>query len=346
MSASTSPAAALAAGRRSRARRGHAVVGLLVLAVLALWWLSLSLGETLSPPAEVWDALTGQGAGGAAFIVTELRLPRAVTAVLVGAALGAAGTTFQTVLGNPLASPDVIGISLGASAAAVIAIVVAGASETVVAAAAVIGAVATAAAVQWLAWSGGFSAVRIVLVGIAVAAMLQSVVAAVILRASTYDLQTAMRWLTGSLNNVTWSQAAPLAVVSAVALPVIAGAGRRLDLLRIGDDAARSLGVATTRTRLLVLAAAVTLVAAATAAAGPVAFVALLAGPVAVRLVGAERRLAPVAALVGAALVLAADLVSSSLLPTSYPVGVVTGALGAPFLLLLLIRSHRRGGAL
>ena len=117
-------------------------------------------------------------------------------------------------------------------------------------------------------------------------------------------------------------------------------------LLRLGDDAATSLGVATTRTRLLVLGLAVALVATATAAAGPVAFVALLAGPTATRLVGAEHRLAPAAALVGALLVLGADVVSAGLLSTSYPVGVVTGALGAPFLLLLLIQSHRRGGTL
>ena len=176
--------------------------------------------------------------------------------------------------------------------------------------------------------------------------MLDSVVAYVIVRAASWDLQTAMRWLTGSLNGATWDQLLPLAVAVAVCGPVLLSQSANLSLMQLGDEAAVALGVRAERTRILTIIAAVGLIAFATAAAGPIAFVAFLSGPIAARIVGPGGSLMLPAALVGALLVLLADFVGQFAFGTRYPVGVITGVLGAPYLVYLLIRTNRSGGSL
>ena len=183
------------------------------------------------------------------------------------------------------------------------------------------------------------------LIGIGIAAMLDSVVAYVVVRAAQWDLQVAMRWLTGSLNNATWGQLLPLAVALVVVGPVLLAQRRGLELLQHGDDSAAALGVPVERTRLLCIVTAVALVAFATAASGPIAFVAFLAGPIAARVVGPGGSLMVPAALTGALLVLVADLAGQFAFDARYPVGVVTGVLGAPYLVYLLVRAHRAGGS-
>ena len=155
------------------------------------------------------------------FTVGELRLPRASMAVLAGASFGLGGITFQTMLRNPLASPDVIGITSGASAAAVVAIVIFKLDETAVSLLAIVAALATATVTYLLSFRGGVVGTRLILIGIGIAAMLDSVVAYVIVRAASWDLQTAMRWLTGSLNGATWGQVLPLALAAVVCVPVL-----------------------------------------------------------------------------------------------------------------------------
>jgi iron complex transport system permease protein len=278
--------------------------------------------------------------------VGELRLPRACLGLLAGACLGAGGVTFQTMLRNPLASPDVIGIQQGASAAAVVAVVLGSVNQATVSLVAIVAALATALLIYVLSFKDGVVGTRLILVGIGMAAMLHSVVTYVLARADQWDLQMAMRWLAGSLNTADWSVVGPLAVGTVVVGPLLLTQSRRLDLLRLGDDAASALGVPVERTRLLVIVAAVGLLAFATAAAGPIAFVAFLAGPIAVRLVGPGVSLVLPSALVGAALVLGSDLAGQWAFGTRYPVGVVTGALGAPFLVYLLVRAQRTGGSL
>ncbi len=304
------------------------------------------VGQTFYGPGEVWAVLRGETVPGASFTVGELRLPRASMAVLTGAAFGLAGVTFQTMLRNPLASPDVIGISSGASAAAVVALVVLELSSTATSVVAILAALATALMIYALAFKDGVVGSRLILIGIGVAAMLDSVVAYVIVRAAQWDLQVAMRWLTGSLNNATWDQVAPLAIAVVVAAPVLLSQARALELLQHGDDSAASLGVPVERTRLLCICTAVVLIAFATAASGPIAFVAFLAGPIAARVVGPGGSLMVPAALVGALLVLTADLAGQFAFDARYPVGVITGVLGAPYLVYLLVRTHRSGGSL
>lgn len=327
--------------RRSRRRLLIATLAS-TLAVLAV--VSLMVGQTFYPLTDVLAVLRGEIVPGASFTVGELRLPRTALAVVAGAAFGLAGATFQTILRNPLASPDVIGISAGASAAAVLSLVVLDLDSDLTSWIAVASALATALAIYLLAYRDGFTGDRLILIGIGVAAILDSVVAYAIVRASAWDLQTAMRWLTGSLNSAEWQQVLPVALALVVLGPLLLTQARSLSVLEQGDDSAQALGVGLTRTRLTSIIAAVALIAFATAATGPIAFVALLAGPIAVRIVGPAGSVLVPAALVGALLVLGGDLVGQYAFENRYPVGVVTGALGAPYLVLLLIRSTRSGG--
>lgn len=342
----TAPAAAVAGIRHRRARRGAIVTASLVLAVAVTYAVTLMIGNTVYTPAEVWRVILGETVPGASFTVGELRLPRATLAVLAGLAFGLAGVTFQTMLRNPLAAPDIIGITSGASAAAVVGIVFFSLSGLSVSLVALAGGLLTALVIAGLSSHGTFSGTRLILMGIGVAAMLDAVITYALSQAAAWDLQTAMRWLTGSLNGATWSTVAPLAIAAVVLVPTLLAQSRNLELMRLGDDAAAGLGVAVTRVRLILLLAAVALLAMATAATGPIAFVAFMAGPIAARLRGAASPSALSAGLVGALLVLVADLVGQFAFDGRYPVGVVTGAVGAPFLIFLLIRTQRSGGSL
>ena len=336
------------AGRRSRRRRYLVVCASLTVLVLAMLAVSLMFGRQFYGPGDVVRVLLGEQVSGASFTVGVLRLPRALVGLLAGIAFGMAGITFQTMLRNPLASPDIIGISSGASAAAVFSIVMLSLSETAVSIIATIAALVTAGIIYLLSFKGGLSGTRLILIGIGIAAMLQSVVSYVISRAAQWDLQTAMRWLNGNLNGATMEQAAPLIVVVAIGAVVLTMLSKGLDTLRLGEETSAALGVGVERTRLLLILFAVTLLAFATAAAGPVAFVAFLSGPISMRLLGragsAGSPLIP-AALVGALLILVADFAGQFAFGTRYPVGVITGVLGAPYLIYLLVRSTRSGGA-
>lgn len=342
-----SATAVIATGRLRRARRHRLVVAILVALVVLALALSLMIGRTFYPLDDVLRVIAGQHVPGASFTVGVLRLPRAVLGLLAGFAFGLAGVTFQTMLRNPLAAPDIIGISWGASAGAVLAILILHISSAAMVSTLAIGlALATAAFIYLASYKSGVVGTRLILVGIGVGAMLQSFVSYAIVRAAAWDLQTAMRWLTGSLNAATWSRVAPLAIAVAVLVPLLLGQSRNLGLLRLGDDTAAGLGVRTERTRLLVIVGAVALIAFATAAAGPLSFVAFLSGPIAARIVGPGASLMVPAGLVGALLVLVSDLVGQFAFDTRFPVGVVTGVLGAPYLVYLLIRTNRAGGSL
>lgn len=323
--------------------RGLTVGIVLGVVGFALFCLSISMGDFRVPLTDVVPAIFGAGDPAAQFIVGELRLPRALAAVLVGAAFGLSGALFQTMARNPLASPDFIGITSGASLAAVFGIVVLHAGGNVVVVAAFVGALTSAAAIYLLAWKRGLSSYRLVLVGIGVAAAVDAGTAYLLTKARIYDVQSAVVWLTGSLNGRTWADVRPLALAMVVLVPATLALGPSLRLLMLGDETAAGLGLRVERSRLLLGLVAVALTALATAAAGPVEFVALLAAPIARRLVGSPLALVP-SALVGAVLVLGADVVARQALPTTaLPVGVVTGIIGAPYLLWLLARSNRIG---
>jgi iron complex transport system permease protein len=332
--------------RRRRGRKHLLVVCLLLAAVMAIFALTLSVGQSVTPPGDVLRVLLGENVPGAAFTVGQLRLPRAVLAVFAGLSFGLGGVAFQIMLRNPLASPDIIGISSGASAAAVFAIIVLGMKGPMVSVFAVLAGLGVALLVYGLSSRNGVAGTRLILVGIGVSAMLESVIAYLLSQAPAWSLQEAMRWLTGSVNGAQPGQALPLLLALVVFGGLLLSRSRDLEALRLGDDTAAALGVRVAATRVTIIVGAVGIIASATALTGPIAFVAFLSGPIAARITSNNGSLLIPSALIGALLVLGGDYVGQFLLPSRYPVGVVTGALGAPYLIFLIVRVNRTGGSL
>jgi iron complex transport system permease protein len=329
---------------RSQLRRRAAVVSLALAAVVVVVFLAaLVVGDFPLTVKQVVFSLTGRGTRSSDFIVYELRLPRAVTGMAVGACFGLSGAIFQSMMRNPLASPDIIGITSGASASAVVAILMLGLSGFAVSAFSFVGALATALLIYLLAWRQGVAGYRLILVGIGIAAMMAAIIDYLMTRASVWDAQVALQWLTGSLNGVSDTTMRTLLLLMVVVVPLTLWAGGALAGLQLGDDTAAGLGVRVERARLLLVVFGVALAAIATAAAGPVGFVAFVSGPIARRLThGTGIALVP-AALVGALVVLAADFIGQHALPVQLPVGVLTAAVGAPYLLYLLVVSNKIG---
>lgn len=332
--------------RRRRQRGYRLAIAILLLLVIGVFALTLSLGQSFTPPGDVIRVLLGHDVPGASFTVGTLRLPRVVLAILAGLSFGLGGVAFQIMLRNPLASPDIIGISSGASAAAVFAIVVLSLKGPIVSVMAVVSGLGVSVLVYGLSFRNGVAGTRLILVGIGVSAMLESVVAYILSHAPAYTLQEAMRWLTGSVNGAQLDQSLSLLLSLVVFGGLLLSRSRDLEALRLGDDMAAALGVRVSATRVIVIIATVGMIACATAVTGPIAFVAFLSGPIAARLIGNRGSLLIPSALVGAVLVVAGDYVGQFLLTTRYPVGVVTGALGAPYLIYLIIRVNRAGGSL
>lgn len=338
--------AQLSALRRGRLRRRRGTLALLAAGLLVGVLVTLTLGLSYTPLSTVARVLAGVDVPGASFTVGELRLPRAVACLLAGACFGLGGVAFQTLLRNPLASPDIIGISSGASAGAVFAIVALAWSGPAVALVAVAAGLGVALLIYLLSWRDGVTGARLILIGIGLAAMLQSVTAYLLMQAPSWSLQEALRWITGSVNGVRLTQALPLSLALGLLGGLLLSRRADLDALRLGDELAAGLGVRLGVTRIVVVLAAVGLVAFATAVTGPIAFVAFLSGPIAARISGQSGSLLLPAALVGALLVLASDYAGQFLLPARYPVGIVTGVLGAPYLVYLIVRDNQRKGAL
>jgi len=288
--------------------------------------------------------LTGLTDKGIDFIVLNVRLPRATLAVLSGIAFALSGIIFQTLLRNPLASPDIIGISHGASASAVFCIIVLGLSGAGVSLGALAGAVLTALVIYALSWRGGVTAYRVVLIGIGMAAMMAAIMSYLFTRARIFEVQKALGWLIGSLNASSSSDVIGLAIAIAILLPATVLLVRALDAMQLGDDTAAALGARVEAVRLGLMLVAVAYAAFATAAVGPVTFVAFVAGPIARNLLAGSGKGFVQAALVGALVMLGSDLLAQHALPAvQLPVGVVTGVFGAGFLLWLLIVSNRAG---
>ncbi|MGC9665319.1 FecCD family ABC transporter permease [Planosporangium sp. 12N6] len=322
-------------------RRRPVVTALALAVVLAVTVVAaLSVGEVVVPPGEVLRALAGAD-GPSRLLVVDLRLPRTVLAVVAGCAFGIAGALIQGVSRNPLASPDVIGVTQGAGLAATVALT-SGAALAVVAPAAAAGGLLAAALVFALGARHGLSARRFVLAGVAVAFALRALIEVAIVAADAIDGQRAQIWLIGSLAGRGYREAGWIAVVLLLVSPVLLWAGRALDTSALDDDTGRGLGVRPTARRLGLAATGVLAAAAVTAQVGAVDFVALVAPQVAQRLVRAGRPPLVNSALVGAVLVVAADLAGRRLVsPTQLPAGVLTAAVGGLYLLVLLVRRRR-----
>ncbi|WP_301126189.1 FecCD family ABC transporter permease [Streptomyces cacaoi] len=305
---------------------------------------AIGSGELSLSPLEVVRTLAGSGPPGADFVVMDLRLPRALDALLVGFGMGVAGAVFQSLSRNPLGSPDIIGFGNGASAGALVALILLDTGPVQTAAGAVGGGFCTALVVYLLARRGGAHGYRLVLIGIGASAVLGSCTSFLFVRADLGKAAQAATWMVGSLGGRGWSDAAVAAVGLLALLPAVLACARRLALLEMGDDAAAALGVSPERTRIALLAAGTGLTAMSVAAAGPIPFVALAAPQLARRVTRSTGPNLLPAGWMGALLVAACDWTAQRL-PGIVPVGVVTGVTGGLYLAWLLWRQ-RRGGRL
>ena len=325
-----------------RRRRRLVTLGAGVCA-LALFVITLGIGSTYVAP---WDVLASvlhlRDVPLVDFVVRELRLPAAVTGLTVGFALGLSGPLFQRMLANPLAAPDFVGISSGAGLFAASAMIVFHASGLVVSGAALVGAAVSTALVYLLAWRDGIQGFRFILIGIGIAAFMESLIGYVLARATIWDARAAMTWLIGSVGQAGPTELRVLVVVVLVVTPFALLLDRQLGALELGDDAATALGNRVEPSRLAIVLVVVVLVGCATAAAGPIGFVALMAGPIVARLSGSSGSLLA-SGFVGSSIVLGADLVALHVMPKPVATGVVTGVVGAVFLLWLLIGVNREG---
>lgn len=310
-------------------------------AALLLVFAALLLGDFVISPRDLW--LTLQGAPPdprMEFFVLERRLPRAVVALTVGASLACGGALFQGVTRNPLATPDILGISAGASTGACGVILLAEGSIAQAAVGAIVGAAVATAAIGAFAWKGGVGSARLVLAGLAIGALCTAVTNYLLTLVFVGSAVTAQMWLVGTLQGRGWREVTPLLVAMAVVVPFVLWRERALRAVELGEEHAVGLGVVVWRERAALLLGGTVLVAFAVAAAGPISFVALVAPQIS-RLLCRSSALIP-AMLTGGVLLLVADLIAQYAFAVPMPVGVVTIVLGGAFFLWLLLGAARK----
>jgi iron complex transport system permease protein len=313
---------------------------LALLAVLFIW--SMTLGSYHIPFIEVAKAIAGQGTDDQLLVVRELRLPRVLTAALVGASLAVSGAIFQGLVRNPLVSPDIIGVNAGATVVAVFWIV-SGLSYRWMPVGAFIGAAIAAAVVYLLTWKKGISPNRLILVGIGVGELLIAINQYLLVKYPLEQVRPAIVWSIGSIYGSNLFDVKVLAVTLAICLPVSIVLAWPLRAMQLGDDVVRGLGLSLERTRLGLIVVGCALAGVAVALAGPIGFVALMVPHVARMLAGPlSGTMILLTAAIGAFFVLFVDVIGQHFLPVALPVGALTAALGAPYFLFLLYRSNTR----
>jgi len=330
-------------------KRTMLVIALLLLANAAAVVICVGMGSQRISPLAVIQTLLGHGDGPNTTIIYNLRLPRVLIAILVGASLGVAGALLQGIVRNPLTSPDIIGITGGASLGAVIFIIYfSHLTIKLLPVSAVIGAFAAAIIIYAFAYRGGVTPMRLVLIGIGIATAITAVTYMLIITASFTPTAVAVKaftFMTGSIYGVSWTRdVATLLPWVAVLLPVAFFFARHLNVQELGDEVAGSVGSSVQRTRLMLLFISVALAGAAVAIGGAINFIGLMAPHIARKLVGPSYGgVIPVSALVGSLVLLLADLIArTAFVPLDIPAGVFTAAIGAPFFIFLLYR-HRKG---
>jgi len=304
---------------------------------------SLSVGDYAIAPLDLWQTLWGGGDRAQSYVVFQVRAPRLAMALVVGACLGTAGALLQSLLGNPLASPDLLGISGGAGVAAVFTILILGVGGPVLAGAAFLGGLAVAAFLLLAGHHRADGGYRLILAGVGVAFLCTAITSFLMVRAQLELAQAALIWLTGSLASTPWWNVLTVLVVAMLALPAVVASAHWLPLIQMGPAAATSLGVRPATVRVTAVLTAVLLTAVTCAFVGPISFIALCAPAIARPLLGHGAVGVGTSAVVGAGLLVVADLIAQHALPgLSVPVGVVTGAIGAVFLLWILATSKGR----
>ncbi|MGW7280978.1 FecCD family ABC transporter permease [Streptomyces sp. NPDC054844] len=322
----------------------------LVLAAAAflVFCLSIGVGDFPISLPRVVATFFGRGEQVDEFVIMDLRMPRALAGLVVGIALGVSGALTQSIARNPLASPDILGITSGASAVAVFLVTVSGGTAAAIvsavglSAAALAGGLGTGLLVYFLAWRRGIDGFRLILIGISVSAVMQAITTWLLVTADIRDVARAQAWLVGSLDNRGWNEVRVALWGTLALLVVVFCVAFQFKPMHFGDEVAAGLGVRYSMVRAVLLLCAVLLAGVAVSAAGPVPFVALVAPQVAMRLARCPTPPLVASGMAGALLLIGSDLIARTALPVSLPVGVVTAAIGGPFLVYLLVRANRR----
>lgn len=323
--------------------RRAAVVALTAAAIaLVLLLLALLLGDFPITPGEMLDVVLGRAEGLIRTVVLEWRLPRAIAAVLFGAALAVSGALFQTITRNPLASPDIMGLANGSYTGMILALVFLGASWPLLITGSLVGGLIAAAVIYVLALRDGLQGFRFIMVGIGVSAILASFNTWLLLRVDVDVALFASAWGAGTLNTITPAVLIPTGISIVVLFCLLPRITAPLRQLSLGEDAAASTGAAIKPARLAAIVIAIGLVSAVTAISGPIAFIALSAPQITRRLAGTAEIPLIATGVVGGLLLLASDLVAQHVIPLTVPVGVVTVVFGGLYLVWLLVREARR----
>lgn len=327
-------------------KRSLGMILLLLLLVCIAAVLGTSLGSDWISPLDVVRSILGLDNGDNDFVVLTLRFPRVLLSLLVGLALGMSGAILQGIIRNPLASPDVIGITGGAAVAAVGFVTLLGGAISIkmLPLFAIVGALVTALIIYILSWKSGVTPIRLVLIGIGVSAITGAATTFMLIISPFYTAGQAYVWLTGSIYGATWTDVNTIWPLLIITIPAALWLSRSLNAQEFGDDLATGLGVTVQLHRLLLLGCSVLLAGIAVAVAGTIGFAGLMAPHIARRLVGRMfGSLLLVSGLVGALIVFAADLIGRTLfIPLDVPAGVFTAGVGAPFFLYLLFRNRNQ----
>lgn len=321
------------------------VIVVLIAANFIVLSMSIMIGEYPVPLSQAWKTVIGIGEPEYEFVVNQLRFPRSLVAFLVGCGLALSGAILQGITRNPLAAPGVIGINGGAALMAVTAIIaLPSVPIALLPFIAFSGALGAAALTYFLAWRRGAAPMRLLLVGVGVGAASHAYITFWMTTRHVQNIKQAMIWLMGSTYGRTWDHFWPLLPWLLILFPAALLMSRTLDILKLGDELSIGLGSSVERSRGLLLLISVSLAGASVAMAGTIGFIGLMGPHIARQLVGqTSRRLLSVSALVGGLIVMSADLLGRALLPPiEIPTGIITTAIGAPYLIYLLYRNRNR----
>ncbi|MGP7817311.1 FecCD family ABC transporter permease [Niallia sp. 01092] len=316
---------------------------LLLFLSLLLFIIGLSVGSTMINPLFIIQHLLGLGNGEYAFVIETLRLPRMVLSFLAGICLAVSGLILQGVVRNPLASPDIIGITSGSAVAAVAFITYfPEVNIKLLPFIAIVGAGVACLLIYILAWKKGVTPIRLVLIGIGVQVTMGAIITMLMVLSPTYSTSEAYIWLTGSVYGANWNNVYSMLPWVLIFVPLSLIMSRKVNVLELGDDLALSLGSKVQLTRFGLIGISVALAGAAVAFAGGIGFVGLIAPHIARKLVGRSfGSLVPVSALIGGIIVVLADIVSrTAFLPLDLPAGVFVSGMGAPFFIYLLYKNR------
>lgn len=327
-------------------KRAIIVLTVLILLSVAIFMTGLSVGSTFISPVEVFKHLIDAGSGDYTFTIDKLRMPRVLLAMLVGAALSVSGLILQGIIRNPLGSPDIIGITGGASLFAVTFITYFAGTVSIqwLPMAAIAGAACVSILMYLLSWKKGVTPIRLVLIGIGLAAAMSALTTMMLVLGDANSTTKAYVWLTGSVYGANWSDVYTMLPWVLVFIPLALLLSKTANAQEMGDQISAGLGVRVQLHRYMLLMISVVLAGSAVAFAGAISFVGLIAPHIARRLVGRSfGSLVPVSALIGGMIVVLADIVArTAFLPLDLPAGVFVSGIGAPFFIFLLYRNRHQ----